>query len=1305
MTGKRKILAAILGVALLACACYAAYDYLFAPTRILVVNPLPQQAADIVLSNDSRHIEIDTQSKEEVHGFSNYDAVMMYGRGLYLDDEQMEELERAASGGTLVFTDVIRNNGLTIQRNIDTLQVATLQTYFANANRGNYRNALLYLRHITTPHRLGDQQYEQPVLMPDNMFYHREYGRYFTSAAELTDYLKEKGIYNDGGKTIGMLAGVAFPAEGNRLYLDTLITQLTTLGYNVYPFVGTGKGRERLFRQLHPDALIYFPMGRLGNDSLVSWVHSQNIMLFTPYPLSQNHDEWLDVDNPITGGSLTARIVIPEIDGGVGSYALSTQNENEEGYYVRNVEAERVDAFIRLFTNYMKLRDMDNSDKRIAICYFKNPGKDALLASGMEVVPSLYNFLKHLRSEGYDVSGLPATEKEFEQRILRDGAVLGSYAKGSQDEFLKHAHPVWLTTQQYEEWAHQVILPEKYREVTEHYGDAPGNLLATGDSIAVACLQFGNVLLFPQPRPALGDDEFKLVHGSPVAPPHSYLAPYLYMQKGFKADALIHFGTHGNLEYTPGKNAALSAADWSEALVGNLPHFYLYTTGNVGESIIAKRRTHAAIVTHLTPPYVESGMRQRYSALLDDVHKAIDAGSGASTALGIRIKDEVLKLGLHRNLDLDSVPGKPYTLEELEKLDAFAEEIANEKTTGAYYTLGQPYSERDLRTTVLAIYADQLAYETARRDRDAGKITTDELQDYTEIAHHYLPQAKQRIRSVLEHVPADTASVAADLRPAVAYYRLLKQSSVNEVNVLTNALSGQNIFPAPGGDPVLNPNVLPTGRNMYSINAENTPNERAWEDGRRLADVTLQQYVQKHGEYPHKVSYTFWAGEFINTEGATIAQALWMLGTEPVRDVQGRVVDLRLVPEEELGRPRVNVMVQVSGQLRDIAGSRLKLITEAVKLASGAPAEKYPNYVSEGTTWQEKELVEKGMSPAEAREMSVMRVFGPVNSGYSTGMLGYTESSGSWDDTKELVDGYLNNMGAMYGDDDHWGSFSRDIFASAMQQTDVVIQPRQSNTWGPVSLDHVYEFTGGLSLAVKTLTGKEPDAYMADYRNRSNRRMQEAKEAVGVETRATVLNPTFVQERMKGGAGAAQSFGETFRNIFGWHVMRPSVMDKEIYNDLYRMYIADENNLGVYQWFSETNPAAFQSMTAVMLESARKGYWTPSDVQLKAVAEQHARMTEEHSAACTEFVCGNRKLQGFVAQQLSGETRDRYDATMKQVYEAASGNSNGKEMVLKQQTLSESQTAERLVHNVPIALGVVAIVVLVIILIRRRKEQ
>ncbi|MDR1202383.1 MAG: cobaltochelatase subunit CobN [Tannerellaceae bacterium] len=1306
---KKNILCIIAGIILLVSLGVGAYQYWFSPIRILIVNPLPAQAADIILNNDSRHIHVTCLPTEEATSFGGYDAVVFYGRGLHLSDEQMTAIEQSANKGTLFFTNSIRNFNVIINRNITNQQQTTLLDYFGNANRQNYRNGIRYLRYIAMPHKIPIETYEEPFIMPTNTYYHQEYGKYFHDKDELTTYLKAKEIYNENGYNIAFISGVSFPTEGNRAHIDTLISRLTHSGMNVYPLTGSDKCAQML-RDLHPDAVVYLPMGRLGNDTLINWLHTENIPIFCPFPLLQSTEEWLDPMVPVSGGTLTARVLIPEVDGAMAPLLIATQNLHESGYYLYTPEEERINNFINHLTKYMALRDKLNRKKRVAICYFRSPGKDALLASGMEVIPSLYSFLKRLQAEGYDLTGLPSTIEAFDKRIQTDGRVLGSYARGAQEEFLATANPVWLTRSQYEQWANETLAPEKYREVIQRYGEAPGELLVkdrdNGEKeIAIACIRFGNVLLFPQPRPALGDDDFKLVHGMPVAPPHSYLAPYLYMQKGFKADAIIHFGTHGNLEYTPGKNVALSQNDWADVLVGDLPHFYYYTTGNVGEGIIAKRRTHAVLVTHLTPPFVESGMRQQYSALLDDIHHLLHEGIENRRSLAIKIKSEVVKLGIHRDLELDSVPGTSYTPEELEKLDMFMEEIANEKTLGAFYTLGQVYSPRDLITTTMAVSADKLAYELAQTDRDKGVISTEQLQNFAFVDHQYLPKAKNILMSILQNPPKDTAVLHNATKNALMYRELFQFSSQNELNAMIRGLNGGTIFPTPGGDPVLNPNVLPTGRNMFSINAEMTPGKRSWEEGKRLAENTLEIYKEKHGDYPRKVSYTFWAGEFITTEGATIAQALWMLGVEPVRDGQNRAVDLRLIPSEELGRPRINIVIQISGQLRDIAGSRLKMLTEAIQLASSATNDIYPNYVADGTLLQEKSLVEKGLSPKRAREMSVMRIFGPVNSGYSTGMLSYTENSGKWDDESELVDGYLNNMGAIYGDDDNWGTMEQGLLASALDQTDVIIQPRQSNTWGPLSLDHVYEFTGGMSLAIKTLTGKEPEAYMADYRNRNNKRLQNVKEAVAIEARATILNPTFIKERMKGDATTAHMFGETFRNIFGWNVMRPSALDQELFNDLYRIYITDKNNLGIQEYFDRTNPTAYQEMTSVMLESARKGYWQATEEQLQTIATIHAENTRKNGAGCTGFVCGNEKLHDFIAGQLAPGQASSYKSNIEKVLEITASNDG---VVLKEEKLRNTQQPNDPETTSSLLVGIVIFIIFVLIIIwilRRRHHS
>lgn len=1108
-------------MAILAAGGYAVYRQFMAPTRILVVNALEAQQADFVLNNDLRHIDVDCVDADEMERLDGYDAIIFYARRIFLTDEQMAEVQRVASRGVPVFTKTLRSSDFVENHNLSDAQIDTLKQYFENDNRQNYRNGLRYLRHIATPRRWGDQQVEPPVEVPRNMFYHRQYGQYFKTADELTAYLRHQGLYHEDGPAVAFVSGITFPMEGNREHVDTLITMLTRRGMNVYPLTGMGKLRDRMLRQLQPDAVVYLPMGRIGNDTLIQWMQEKNVALFTPFPISASHSEWLDEHIPMSSGSKNARIVIPEIDGGMAPYCIGTQNTDAKGYYRYTAEVERCEALADHVGRYLALRTKPNRDKHIAIGYFRRPGKDALLASGMEVVPSMYNFLLRLRQEGYRLDGLPATVDAF-----------------AHDVHEAADHPLWTTRNVYEEWTRQVIPAAKYAEVTARYGTPP-------DSIPMTAVRYGNVLLFLQPRPALGDDDFRFVHGVDVAPPHSYLAPYLYMQREFRADALVHFGTHGNLEFTPGRDAAMRRDDWSQQLIGPTPHFYFYTTGNIGEAVIAKRRSHAVIMTYLTPPYAESGMRQKYNQLHQDIHKALNGQAMPS------VKQRIVAEGLHRALGIDSIPGKALTRDELERIDTHIEELMDERMQGAYYILGQPYTEEQLRQTCRAISDD--------------------------------PAQWPRLR------------------------QLLLASTQAEMDNMVRALSGGTVAPAPGGDPVMNDNVLPTGRNMFSINPDNTPDPQAWEDGRRLAEQTLDAYRRKHdGQWPRKVSYTFWAGEFIASGGATIAQALWMLGVEPVRDSQGRIGQLRLVPAAVLGRPRINVVVQVSGQLRDIADSRLKLITEAIQMASAAEGDS--NFVHEGTLAQERELIERGVSPQQARELATLRVFGPVNNGYSTGMMNFIERSEKWQSADELTDQYLNNMCAAYGDERHWGMMQKELFAAALQQTDVLVQPRQSNTWGPLSLDHVYEFTGGLSMVVRRLTGREPDALMADYRNPRRRRMQGLKEAIDIEARTTILNPNFIRERMKGDEGTAQMFGEVFRNIFGWNVTRPSALDPKLYDDLYRLYVDDAEGLGVRQFLEQKNPAAYQSMTETMLESARKGYWKPSDVQLAQMKQLNTRL-------------------------------------------------------------------------------------------------
>ncbi|MFC2411900.1 MAG: cobaltochelatase subunit CobN, partial [Bacteroides sp.] len=544
----------------------------------------------------------------------------------------------------------------------------------------------------------------------------------------------------------------------------------------------------------------------------------------------------------------------------------------------------------------------------------------------------------------------------------------------------------------------------------------------------------------------------------------------------------------------------------------------------------------------------------------------------------------------------------------------------------------------------------------------------------------------------------------------VPYYKqALLESPQKELKGIENAYNGGYMAPSPGGDYIASPSVLPTGRNLYAIDPERTPTQKAWEHAKQLADDLIADYRKRHdGDYPRKVSFTLWSSSFIESEGTTVGEILYLLGVQPVRDRMGRVLDVELIPAEELGRPRIDVVVQTSGQLRDIAASRLFLIQKAVELAAEAPADAVENMVAKGVTDAERALLDQGLTPAQARELSTARVFGGVNGAYGTGIQEMVEAGDKWEDRSEIASVYLNNMGAIYGSKGAWGSFTEGTFRAALQNTDAVVQPRQSNTWGALSLDHVYEFMGGLTLAVHEVTGKDPEGYFSDLRNRNRVRTQEIKQAIGVEARTTILNPTYVKQMLAEGAGAAAAIDETVTNTYGWNVMKESVIDRELWEAIYDMYVADTQHLGTVEFFKRENPAALQNMTGTMLETVRKGMWKASPEVVANLAKMHTDLIKEFGAGCSGTVCNNAKLRDFIGQQVDAQTKADYEAKIDQVRNAAPSADSKAQVLKKDEQNSQVQTTEGSPWQKSLTWiigGIVVIAAGLIVFARRRKRE
>lgn len=1499
---SRRLWIGFVGFLLLVFVASFAWRTWLGTTRIALVNFQPLTSGHIAKANDNVLISLEDVDAENIENIGKYDLVLINAMGLKITEAQRAEVKKLAEKGLPVMALSVTNPANDIC-SLDTATAARIVAYMDNGGRENYRNLLRYVRKHIDKKILLAPEAEAPREHPSSLLYHldpknpdaEELG--FNSVREYEAFLQKNGLFKKDAPRIIVTGIMGQPFE--------LVAELERQNFVVYH---VDDAQEFIagahIDSVSPSAMINMAHGRLGDD-VVAYLLRQNIPFFAPINVQSERDKWENSKQGLSGGYLSQTVGMPELDGALLPYAVFAHKRDKEGLLQVHAMPDRVKDFATTIRHYVALKSKKNADKRIAVVYYKGPGQSALVAQGMEVVPSLYNFLVRLRREGYNVSGLPASAAELGRLIQARGGLLGTYDVGKMQDFLRKGKPEMVTRSQFESWVKESLPAEDYKAVEKAYGAFPGKYLSTEDGrLGIPRLRFGNVVIMPQPAAAMGNDEFKIAHGVDAVPPHLYLASYLWAQHGFKADALIHFGTHGSLEFTPHKQVALSTHDWADRLVGTMPHFYLYSIANVGEAIIAKRRSYGAIQSYLTAPFMESNLRstyrdldkaiQHYNALLWAAASTQQAAGKSAKAptlnarqqaevnkASLAVKALTIQMGIHRSLGLDSVRTRPYSEADIERIEHFAEELSNEKINGRPYVLGEVYTPAHIESSVYAMSTDPIAYSQLAIDKlqhrvpadferraalftqkylvparqlvgrllhqegmvsdqticQVARITPQQLNEAREVyaaltqphggmmaammakggqkggmpamkgkmpaghlgamkghpgqkmgtaaktvadssvksadkgkkpasaghphgasgmSHGQMPpamaaamaqQAKggkpaamghpttakgqpnavkgggsraekmARMRAAMAAMSKQpeytkeqkamayaVAEVERTLRNVQNYRYALLQSPEKELNTLMRSLSGGYTAPSAGGDPIANPNSLPSGRNLYSINAEATPTESAWEKGKQLARNTIEEYRRRHHDsIPRKVSYTFWSSEFIETEGATLAQAFYMLGVEPLRDAFGRVNDLRLIPSKELGRPRIDVVVQTSGQLRDLAASRLFLLQKAVEMAAEAKDDKFENQVASGVVESERLLIEKGISPKEARAWAARRIFGGVNGNYGTGIQEVAMASDKWTDRKQIAEAYLNNMGAFYGDQKQWEDHQSKAFEAALTRTDVVIQPRQNNTWGALSLDHVFEFMGGMNLTVRQVTGKEPDAYLADYRNHNHMRMQEVKEAIGVESRTSMFNPTYLKEQMKGGEGAAAGLEELVQNTFGWEVMKPEAIDNEMWDEIFDTYVKDKHNLGMREYFERVSPAALQGISAIMLESARKGMWKASPDKVKALAKLHTELVAKYDAAGTEFVNDNQKLQQFIASKVSSAEAQAY----KDRIDAARNDKSGKGTVLKAEDAAPTSqlTSKGIASGVIVVVAIVALAAGAIVLVRRRRNK
>ena len=742
---RRRIAAATLAVATLWIG-FSQYERHLAVTRVAFVNFPGFQLARIERARQSDAVRIESLDLAALDRAADYPVVFVFGRGLQLDETQLGHLREAGRRGARLFVQGATNPALDVT-NLRGPQLDATNAYLEFGGAENYARLLNFSRVELDGKTLRSDPVQPPVELSMDVLFHLDDDLTFETVDAFDAWYAGEGLVKSARPTIALLTSVPGPFNANRDHVDAFIRSLEGRDWNVYPIASTEK-RLDFLREIDPDLVVLMPHGRLTlgrADEAIAWLQERNIPMLTPLSVFENHEEWVSDQQGMAGSMLTMSVVLPELDGGIAPYAVAAQFTDADGYEIFDALPTRLETFTDLVERWLALKEKPNREKRVAIYYYKGPGKNAMTAGGMEVAPSLLNLLRSLRDAGYAVEGLPETDDEFQDLIQRKGPVLGPYARGLFEEYVANGDPALVSAGDYAEWMAEDLEPAMREAVVQQYGPAPGEYMTVGEgdatALAVARVRFGNVVILPQPLPGVGQDTFRLVHGAQKAPPHPYVASYLWTRNAFEADAVMHFGTHGSLEFTPWKQIALSAFDWADALVGGLPHVYVYVMSNVGEGIIAKRRSYAATVTHLTPPFMEGGLHEGLRPLQDALDRYRNAADGP-VRMEHRKTIQRLATGANLHVDLGLDAGAEWSADEMFRLSNHIETIEGEKVTQGLYTLGGPFSVDEVNSTAELMALDPIAYAMARIDTVRGDVKASDLDDEVFFERRYRRRAR-----------------------------------------------------------------------------------------------------------------------------------------------------------------------------------------------------------------------------------------------------------------------------------------------------------------------------------------------------------------------------------------------------------------------------------------------------------------------------------------------------------------------------------------------------------------------------------
>ncbi len=1124
-----------------------------------------------------------------------------------------------------------------------------LRQYYGSSAE-NLRRMLIYVA-VKYLGRPGKVLPPAPVEQRDGLF-HPDHEGLFETVGEFLRWARTQGLpVQDAPRAVIAVHSTHLFFQQPKV-VEALVRALEKRGVLAVAMVDYGREYESRVLEFKPQVVIHtcHSRERVEFRRKVGCPHMHSIFF-----RKQSIDEWRKSVLGIAPNEMAFQVVGQELLGAIEPQIGAGTLQGGGSAEAFTPIPDRIEHLADRAVAWVRLARTPNREKRIAFIYYdREMGRAELMrgsATGMFLngPRSLVRVLKRMKQAGYRLSRLPADEDELVEWMMDHGRQIGVWAPGVLDRLARSGKAVLVPAETYRQWF-EAKVPEKQRkEVIKRWGEPPGRFLVWQDDagrqfIVIPRIDLGNVILLPQPLRGEAHDT-SLSHDKLTPPPHNYLATYFWLQEEFRAHAVVHFGTHGTEFLLPGKAVGLSAADWPDILMGSMPNINPWVINNLGESSPVRRRAYAVLVDHLVPPSVNAGLSDELLNLHNDIDKwkTLEAGALKEKFRAV-ITEQFKAAKLDVDLGIELAGGRLLTPAEIDRVAKYLHDIGSETTPVSLHVLGQPPPEDLLVPWIVTClrkrFLDGLGQvievppEESLNEGDREKFLRRKAEQIVELLLRRNLAPEEAVRAVggrvrSEGLPkpvADGLKLARQLQSGFA-------QAPQEIDNLLAALDGRFIPPGPGNSPDRNPGVLPTGRNMYVMNPEEVPSRPSWEIGKRLVDQLLAQQLKEKGRYPRKVAFTLNSFATFQDYGVMESQILYLMGVRPVWDERNLVIDLEVIPAAELGRPRIDVFISALGYYRDMLPTRMRLLDKAVRLV--ASLDEPNNYVAEDSRRVKAELQEAGLDEQKAAALANARIFGaPPGQFGSAGYYYLVERSGEWDTREELMETYLSFSRYAYTEG-LWGVEAAEAYNRHIQGTEVLLRSWSDRTRSPLSNKYVWYKGGSLSLAIKYLTGREPEWFLSDVRDPDRAQMVRAEDALRRDFRVRLFNRKWIEGMMKEGYAGADQIAVHVANTMGWKIMREGSISDDIWEQIVDIYLRDSKRLYIREWFEAENPFAFQEITEILLETIRKGYWQPDKATVREIAVAYAQSVARHGEGGGLRAGGNRKLEQFVEKVLS----------------------------------------------------------------------